>query len=316
MASPAPWQIGLARIEGALPFLSPSLQAMIAARALRRLWAIHVRDYPFENYGSQHEPNLDAHELMRTSYIPERNGFLSWVGRRGPPLLADAARIALAAKDTPETFSSAFENADRALERIDAHLPSRDPAATLAALVTELIEEELDFLESGTEVHVILGRPVDRAATRGAAWAASLAFAMRPHLFGLGGSGIAFAGLTPRSLFRPMREVAIGDIVADGIATAAAIVRLDLDHVVRAEALGAERLADRNSSSQALNCWRLLVGLGPMTRAETARALGVTKRTASQAGDVLQAADLAQLQGRYGALALSRGFGTLEPVRY
>lgn len=192
---------------------------------------------------------------------------------------------------------------------------TRAPAATLGAVVGELIEEELDFLEGETEVHLVLGRPVDRAATRGAAWAASLAFAVRPHLFALGGSGVVFAGLAPRSLFRPLREVTIERIIADSIAHAAATVSLDLDDIVRAEALGGERLAARYSSSQALRCWRALVGLGPMTRAEIARALGVTKRTSSQASDVLEGAGLAQIQGRYGALALTHDLGALSQVR-
>ena len=48
----------------------------------------------------------------------ERRDFLSWIGRRGPPPLVRAARLALAAKSATESFTSAFAPADRALERL------------------------------------------------------------------------------------------------------------------------------------------------------------------------------------------------------
>lgn len=56
------------------------------------------------------------------------------------------------------------------------------------------------------------------------------------------------------------------------------------------------------NSCLAASVWRLLSGLGPLTRAELARALGVTKRTASQAAQALIKADLATLLPSDGAL--------------
>ena len=112
---PAPWQIALARIEGALPFLSDAIAQCLAQRSLRRLWTVHIRDYPFETIGLEHNPGLEAAELMRSWYADERHQFLSWVSRRGPPPLARAAVTALAAKGLRESFSSTFEPADVAL---------------------------------------------------------------------------------------------------------------------------------------------------------------------------------------------------------
>ena len=83
--APSDWRLALARIEGALPFLSESLAQALAQRCLRRLWAVHIRDYSFENMGLEHNPGLDAGELMRSWYADERRDFLSWVSRRGPP---------------------------------------------------------------------------------------------------------------------------------------------------------------------------------------------------------------------------------------
>ena len=64
-SAPAPWQLTLARIEGALPFISPELSECLALASLRRLWRVHVRDYPFDNLGIEHNPGLEADELVR-----------------------------------------------------------------------------------------------------------------------------------------------------------------------------------------------------------------------------------------------------------
>lgn len=105
---PPPWQLALARIEGALPFLRAEVADGLARASLRRLWRVHVRDFPQENQGPEHNPGLEAAELTRSWYAAERQDFLSWISRRAPPPLARAARLTLAAKDARESFSSTF----------------------------------------------------------------------------------------------------------------------------------------------------------------------------------------------------------------
>lgn len=301
--SPPPWQLALARLEGALPFLGAEVAEGMALASLRRLWRVHIRDFPQENQGPEHNPGPEAAELSRSWYAAERRDFLSWIARRGPPPLARASKLALAAKGTTESFSSAFEPADRALERLDALLPARDPVATLEEWLEQLREDEIEFLELGSEEVVIEGRVFQRFAARGSAWAASLAAAMRPHVFGLGAAPLALAGLAPRSLFKAEPERPLPALLAEAIGTAAADVATDLAAMRSALSLGDERLAGLYASSQARSVWRLIAGLGPLTRAELARALGVTRRTASQAATALDKADLAVLRPGDHALA-------------
>ncbi len=111
--TPPPWQLALARLEGALPFLSAEIGEGLALASLRRLWRVHVRDFPQENQGPEHNPGLEATELTRSWYAAERRDFLSWIVRRGPPPLARAARLTLAAKGATESFATAFDPADR-----------------------------------------------------------------------------------------------------------------------------------------------------------------------------------------------------------
>jgi hypothetical protein len=301
--APPPWQLALARLEGALPFLSAEVADGLAFASLRRLWRVHVRDFAFENQGPEHNPGPEVAELTRSWYASERRDFLSWIGRRGPPPLARAARLALAAKGATESFSSAFDPADRALERLDALLPARDPLATLNEWLEQLREEEVDFLELGSEEVVIEGKVFQRFAARGSAWAASLAAAMRPHVFGLGAAPLALAGLAPRSVFKAEPARPLPALLAEAIGTAAADAATDLAAMRTALALGDERLAGLYASSQAPAVWQLISGLGPLTRAELARALGVTRRTASQAATALDKADLALLRPGDHALA-------------
>ena len=304
-ASP-PWQLTLARIEGALPFLRAEVADGLARASLRRLWRVHVRDYAFENLGPEHNPGLGATELTRSWYATERQDFLSWISRRGPPPLARAAQLTLAAKDARESFSGTFEAADRALERLDDLLPAREPQAVLTEWLRQLRDDEVDFLEGGSEEVLIEGRVVQRFAARGSAWAASLAVAMRPQLFALGAAPLALAGLAPRSVFRAQPESPLPALLASAIGAAAGDVATDLAAVAAMVARGEERLADLYASSQAPAMWQLIGALGPLTRAELARALGVTRRTASQAAQALEKADLASLRPGDHALAPKR----------
>ncbi|MFM5923478.1 MAG: hypothetical protein ACKOPG_04755 [Novosphingobium sp.] len=294
--APPPWQLALARIDGALPFLRAEVADGLARASLRRLWRVHVRDFPQENQGPEHNPGLAAAELTRSWYAAERQDFLSWISRRGPPPLARAARLTLAAKDARESFSGPFDAADRALDRLDALLPARDPSATLAEWLHQLRTDEVDFLEGGSEEVLIEGHVFQRFAAGGSAWAASLAAAMRPQLFGLGAAPLALAGIAPRSLFRAEPERPLPALLATAIGAAAGDVATDLAAVTAMVARGEERLAGLYASSQAPAMWQLIAGLGPLTRAELARALGVTRRTASQAAVALENADLATIR--------------------
>lgn len=301
-STPTPWQLTLARIEGALPFISPELSECLALASLRRLWRVHVRDYPFDNLGIEHNPGLEASELMRSWYSEERRQFLSWISRRGHPPLAHAAKLVMAAKNHSEGFTETYWPADRALERLDALLPSRDPMSTLLEWLTELRTEEIDFLEGGSEMVQVGGHSVTRAAPRGAAWAASLAVAMRPHLFGLGSAPMALAGVMPRALFRELHEEPLPVLLGRALQATAESAAADLRAMQRAHLQAEGALSGLYASSTAPLAWRLVAGIGPLTRAELARGLGVTKRTASQSVAAMVTANMVSLRTSDGAI--------------
>ena len=188
--------------------------------------------------------------------------------------------------------TAAYDDAEIALARLDALLPSPDPLATLIRLVEQLRGDEIAFLEGGTEVHAVHGHAFDRPAPKGAAWAASLALAVRPQLFALGRAPLALAGLAPRSVFRAEPEAPYPTLLRDALQTSVKDLLDDLEASRRRLELGEERLASLYASSRTRDVWHLVIGLGPLTRAEVARGLRVTKRTASQAAEALVEAKL------------------------
>lgn len=233
---------------------------------------------------------------MRSWYGEERRDMLSWISRRGPPPLACAARIALKAKGVSESFTSSFDPADRALERLDALLPAADPLAALAEWIHQLREDETPFLEGGSEFVEFEGHVFSRFAPRGAAWAASLAAALRPQLFGLGAAPLALAGLAPRGLFKEILESPLPSLLSTAIGSAAAAVSSDLSAMRQALHRRDLKLRGLYASSHAPHVWQLIAALGPLTRAELARALEVTPRTASLAVVALESANLVRLR--------------------
>lgn len=101
--------------------------------------------------------------------------------------------------------------------------------------------------------------------------------------------------------------MALGASLRDALHVSVLRLQDDLGAARRGLAVGEERLAQRYASSRAPDAWRMVLGLGPLTRAELARALGVTKRTASMAVAVLEAAGLVSLR-RSDSVVLARQF--------
>ena len=306
MDQAASWPIILARVEGALPFLPQDVSEILAFRSLARMWRTHLRDFPLAGVGPEHDPGLEAGHLMRTWFANERHAFLAWIVRFGHPPLAAAARISLAARPGQDRRPDPLAAASVALARLDALLPSAAPAATLSALVEELRSEEVEFLEGGSEVRIAGGRAFSAPPPRGAAWGLSLAIAVRPQLFALGAAPLALAGVARRELFRSLRERTAKAILNEALEEAATWLADDLSHAAREAARSRDALEGIYASSHAGACHRLVAGLSPLSRAELARALGVTARTASLAVERLRERRLTKLRPGDGHVMLSQ----------
>lgn len=306
MATPASWQLALARIDGALPFISPEVAEILAFRSLRRMWHCHVRDFPFEGLGPEHNPGLEATELARTWYAQERAAFLSWIARHATSPMRAAAQVALATRLGPPS-PAPLSPATAALERLDALLPTGNPLDAITSLVEALSAEEPGFLEGDPELRIAGGRAFTAAAPRGDAWALSLVIAARPQLFALGVAPLALAGVARRELFRPRRERASVTILDEALDEALAWLTADVAFAAQAAARAKAVSARFNASSHAAAAYRLIAGLGPLTRIEIARGLAVSARTASLSVGKLEELSLAHLRPGDKAVVMNAG---------
>lgn len=131
----------------------------------------------------------------------------------------------------------------------------------------------------------------------------------------MGAAPLALASLAPREQFRAEPERSFHAVLTVAIGAAADDVATVLKIVREMVARGADYLDNLYASLQAPAVWHLICGFGPLTRAELARALGVTRRTASQAAMVLEKADLATLRPEDRALAPKSLDGLLAASR-
>lgn len=286
----SPWQVVLARLECALPFLPEPVTQVLVLRSLRRLWRAHVRDLRPGAVDAAAATGTD--ELLRSAFAGERHDFLLWIARQGHRPLGRAAELVLAAtrRDDGALAGDGFGDADHALALLDACLPAADPIERLAGYVRRLQGE--DRVSSRPVPQVAQGQLLDRPTPERTARAASLAIAVRPQLFGLGDAPLALAGVLPPVLFDVPADVPLDTGLRAAVQASAGDLRDDFVIARRGVAWGEERLGSVRASSSVRDCWRLLLALGPATRAELARALGMQQRILSQAVAVLADAGL------------------------
>jgi hypothetical protein len=202
---------------------------------------------------------------VRSYHVAERDAFLSWIARRAAPpspmLPPPCSPPRVRPKCSPAATQSPIPRSSG-----DALLPTEDPLAALVDLVGQLSEAETSFLEGGSETYLAAGRAFSRPPTRGGAWAASLAVAMRPQLFAPGAAPLALAGLLPREAFQLMRERSVPAILTGALLSAATAVRTDIIGARAAIDLAKARLAKIKRSSRAHDAWLLLAGSAPHPR--------------------------------------------------
>jgi hypothetical protein len=278
----------LSRLDALLSLASPGVLRTFARLQLARAWRFHVRDYDFENYGLEHAISNDQGVLMRSPNPDERRDFASWLARNAHGEVSAAALEVLRAKNARESYTERYVSADLVLTMLDGLGLPNDPVAALASVVRELRTSEPRFLEHGTET-IMAGEMVRQVqAPRSDAWAFGLAIAARPSLLGLARWPVMFSGVGSRELFRAMAERAPADVLGDALVASLTAAEEDFGAARQIEREAESLQGELRADSKAPDTFRLVRSYESMTRAEIARALGVTIRTASLGVSALQ----------------------------
>jgi len=300
------WQISAARLEGMIPFISEGLDEILALRSIRRTWKYFARDYPFD-HGLLHQSSVEQSEIMRSWHGAERCQLLSLLLRAQHPVVAGAVKRVMAAKNyEPVEANSEFLLPIEALDKLKEIRPILSPLITLEDWIRKLRDDPayLEIREWQTEIearekyeHIAHGMTELNEAHRpeSSFWAAGVAAAMYPALFGMARAPLLVPGVTSKLLFRQEPEVPLSEALVSNLNECLGEMQIEAVSAAEDYKKAKQALSDVYSSSHAFAAWRFAYGIGPVTRLEIGRMLDVTHKTAYNVTQTLIDRNLAEL---------------------
>lgn len=297
----------IGRGEAAWHFAGAELRRAAALSAISVAWTIYLRDAGAGDVGPAHATTPASAQLLFTD-DPRRDAMLLWLTDYGAPAIAEAAAIVARMVGAARRFSvqdrALLDAAHDALaqpamalgsigRRIAAVSSSDDAALEPLRAMTAAVERlrgDCDFLEGeGSEMsHVLPGGTLRRyvPAKPAGCWALNLALMSQ----GVQPVGvISPPGMGSRRLFRA--DIEDGEIAAQLVNDGSGAWRGAYGRILRMEqelARGGGALSSLSRNARAREAWLLVAALGACTRAQLARALGL-----SRAGADIQAHSLA-----------------------
>lgn len=287
----------LAQLDGAaamapLDGLDP-MARITALRLLRRLWQQYAIDR-----------GLEVCDVLESSDASERSAFLAVLDRASWSALRWASAQVLAM--LPPAFDPAAAGLARASARrrvqgvrdvIDAGSLEGPPNLRIAALIERLMAHDPGFAESEGEQRQLSAGPLTWTrydpGPPSDTWAINLALALDGQALALGANNLPLPALVRREMSRTDRCSAWRQAALVGTITFSAETTLgDLIEARRVSLVCENALADRRSTSRAIDAAVLIGGLGPVTAARLARALGCTRPGAVRIIDDLTSAGL------------------------
>ncbi len=273
MLSRTDWELGAAKVEGIIPFIFEGFDELLALLSVRRAWRFFERDFPFA-HGVFHEGSLDHGEIMRSWQSDERQLFLSVLSRHGRPAVKSAVRQIMDAKGYRERTAEKFLLVDSALSRLDDHLPTRSPIPVLEDWIEELRSESPDFLEvEHVEWDLDEANLQEARRPRADGWAAGIALALRPEVFGLGKAPFLVPGALSKRIFAQDPDMQIVDALRENLEESFDEIYAEIAAALAAYRRAENELSDLYSSSRAFETWKFAYGAGPTSIMEVARML-------------------------------------------
>lgn len=295
-------------------FASGELRRAAALAAVSAAWSIYLRDAGAGDVGPAHETEAADGQLL-LSGDPRRDAVLLWLADYGAPPIAEAAATIAGMVGAARRFSAD----DRALldaardalahpastlgssgKRIAAASQSENAALDSLRAMTASVDRlrcNADFLEGeGSEVsHLLPGGTLRRyvPAKPAGCWALNLAL-MSQSVQPVG--AMSPPGMVSRRLFRADLEP--GEIAAQLVDDAGGAWRSAYGRILRMEqelTRGGGALSSLSRNARARDAWLLVAALSTCTRAQLARALGLSRAGADIQAHALADAGLATL---------------------
>jgi hypothetical protein len=296
------------QLAGATRFASAEIRKVAGLATVSNAWRGYRRDAGAGDVGPAHQPSGDALSILLTD-DPRRDAVVLWLAGHGVTAIAEAASIVVHMVDATRGFGAealeVLDVAQEALTQMSAGPLTRacgladvspdhplGPLRHVASAVDALIRHP-DFAE-GQGHEAVLPLPYRSmrhyvAADPAGCWALNLALVAR-------GVVPCVTGIIPRTVFRldlDDAERAAALVGHSGHEALAAFI--GLERIETAIGRGHDALAGLSRNARAASAWALVVALGPIKRAQIARALGLSRAGADIQARALAAAGLVEL---------------------
>lgn len=302
----------LGRWHAAWRFAAPELRRTVALAQISAAWDVLRRDAGPGEFGPAHEVPVGSTSLLNSDDL-RREAMLLWLADNGAPAIAEAASLLARATGARRRFDADDQALLEAARDALAAPPSGkgaiaraihikvgvdDPVLASISVIVQAVDQlrrDPAFMEgAGEETTHILPHGTLRhfvPASPGAAWALNLALLAHQS-----SSGIPpCPGFVSRQLFKALEpeEIAAALVAAAALALEGAyrLVERIEPQLVR----GADALASLSRNSRAREVWMLVVAQGSVSRAQVARAFGLSRAGADIQAHALARAKLADL---------------------
>jgi hypothetical protein len=297
------------RLAGATRFASPEIRRVASLATVAGAWRAYRRDAGAGDVGPAHQPSSDPSSILMTD-DPRRDAVALWLAANGVPAIAEAATTVVRMVNATRGFNTdALALLDAAQDAVP-QLPADGPLTracgladlgsdhplqglTRATAAVDSLINTADFAE-GQGHDAILPLPSRSmrhyvAAAPAGCWALNLALVAR-------GAVWSVTGLIPRAVFRlDLADVERSTALIDHCNHAASTSFTDAERIEAMLGRGRDALAGLPRNARAANAWALVVALGPIRRAQMARALGLSRAGADIQARALAAVGLVEL---------------------
>jgi hypothetical protein len=298
------------RLAGAARFASPEIRRVASLATVAGAWRAYRRDAGAGDVGPAHQPSSDPSSVLMTD-DPRRDAVVLWLAANGVPAIAEAATTIVRMVNATRGFDTDALALLNAAQDALAQVPARDPLTRACGMADLGLDHPLqgltraiaavdglittaDFAEShGHDAVIPLPSRSMRqyvAAEPAGCWALNLGLVARDVV-------PSVTGIIPRTTFRlDLEDTERSAALIDHSSHAALGAFSELERIESALVRGRDSLAGLSRNARAFEAWTLLTALGPTTRKQIARALGLSRAGADIQARALAAAGLVVLE--------------------
>ena len=301
----------LGRLAGATRFAPPEMRRIRSLATVAGAWRAYRRDAGAGDVGSAHQSSSDPNSILMTD-DPRRDAVVLWLAAHGVPAIAGAATTVVHMVNAARGFEADKLALLNAAQDTVAQKPVDGPLVracgledfgpdhplrgmTYASAAADVLITTADFAE-GRGHDAILPLPSRSmrhyvAAAPAGCWALNLVLVAR-------GVMPSVTGMIPRTVFRlDLNDIERAAACIDHCTHVSMAAFNEFERIDIGLDRGRDALAGLSRNARTGDAWALAMALGPTTRTQIRRALGLSRAGADIQARSLAASGLVELEG-------------------